>query len=115
MIRVGDKVRHWCRGYMGRPEDDWMMFGGGIGPMTVVRVIELDGEDWAPEKGSARYFNIHCALPPPFQQEAHYHYFTLRETSRPWQMRSNGNALHVVSRAPTPAQADLFEALRNVA
>lgn len=108
MIEVGDKVRHWCRGYMGRSEDDWMMHGSGIGPLTVVRVIELDDEDWAPKKGSARYFNIHCALPPPFDQESHYHYFTLRSTRRPWQFRSDGDALHIVAKAPREPQMDLF-------
>lgn len=108
MIQIGDQVRHWSRGYMGRPEDDWMMHGSGIGPMTVVRVIELDGEDWTPEKGSAHYFQIHCALPSPFNQESHYHYFTLRSTRRPWQYRSDGNALNIVAKAPREPQMDLF-------
>ena len=107
MIHVGDQVRHWSRGW-GR-DQDWMMFGSGIGPLTVVRVIELEGDDWAPEKGSARYFNIHCALPPPYQQEAHYQYFTLRSTRRPWQYRHNGSALHIVAKAQhVPEQQALF-------
>jgi hypothetical protein len=94
---------------MGRSDEDWMMFGGGIGPMTVVRIIELDGDDWAPEKGPARYFHIQCALPPPYQQEAHYHYYTLRSTRRPWQYRHDGDALHIVAKAPhVPEQQDLF-------
>ncbi|WP_395119687.1 hypothetical protein ACFCQI_01855 [Rhodanobacter sp. FW102-FHT14D06] len=114
MIEVGDKVRHWSRGYMSRPDEDWMMFGGGIGPMTVVRVIELDDEDWAQEKGPP-YVHVACALPPPYQQEAHYHYFTLRSTCRPWQYRSNGDALHIVAKAPREPQGDLFESLRSVA
>lgn len=109
MIEVGDKVRHWSRGYLGLPDEEWMMFGSAIGPLTVVRVIELDSDDWKPEKGSAHYYNIVCALPPPCQQECHYSYFTVRSTRRSWQYRANGTALHIVARAQRePVQGGLF-------
>lgn len=108
MIQIGDQVRHWSRCYMELPEDDWMMYGSGIGPLTVVRVIELTGEDWAQEKGPP-YVHVACALPPPFQQESHYCYFNLRGTRRSWQYRAKGTALHIVAKAQRePVQGSLF-------
>lgn len=109
MIEVGDQVRQWSRGFMGDPEEEWMMMGSAIGPMTVVRVIGLSGDDYAPEQGSASFIHVACALPPPYQQECHFHYFTLRSTRRPWQYRHNGSALHIVAKAPhVPRQTELF-------
>lgn len=116
MIRAGDKVRHYSRGYMRDPGDDWRLFGSGIGPMTVIRVSpplpdefwEIDGKRDT-EHGPA-YRQITLALPPPHHQEAHYQYITVRPTKRWWQWRARGDALDIVERAPE-LPADVFETL----
>lgn len=118
MIQPGDKVREYSRGFMRDPGDDWMLFGGGIEPMTVVRVSDCPdfgwshdgGETWDTERGPG-YVQVVCALPPPHHQEAHYHYFNVRPTKRWWQYRARGCALDIVERS-VAGWGKKFEVLR---
>ncbi len=112
MIHVGDLVRNWCRGWNGDPAHDWTMHGAGIPPLIVKRVsgactcahivAQING------CAAPRPPHFHIACTHPTHPIGNDSYYTLRETRRPWQMRADGTALHVVARAPTAPQADLF-------
>lgn len=112
MIRAGDLVRVFSRGWGDRSANPWRMSGTGIPQLIVKRVsgpcpcahfvAQINGCA-APRPA---HYHITCTHPThPIGNDSHY---TLRETRRPWQMRSDGTALHVVGRATTPPQADLF-------
>jgi hypothetical protein len=94
-----------------------MLFGSGIGPLTVVRVSPpLSDEYWEVDgkrdtEHGPSYRQITCALPPPHHQESHYQYFTVRPTRRWWQWRARGDALVIVGRAPDGPVAP-FETLQ---
>jgi hypothetical protein len=112
VIKPGDKIREYSRGFMCDPADDWMLCGSGIGPLTVVRVVDFEGYWEADSVDGPRdtergpgYLQVVCALPPPYHQEAHYQYFNVRPTKRWWQYRARGLALDIVARAP---QMEMF-------